>query len=361
MKIGDKVKFVSEVGGGTVAGFQSKNIVLVEDADGFQVPMTINEVVVVNEENYDMQHMIGMRNQASQQGKQRVQDNQEEVEEKPVTFKAPVEERRGGDLLSAYLAFVPVDVNHFNQTNFEVYFVNDSNYYLHFTLLSAEGYAWKLCHEAEVEPNTKLFLEEFARDVLNDWDRLAVQLFAYKRDKTFQLKPMVDVQMRVEPVKFYKRHTFVENDFFEQDALLYTIVERDEPSTPLVIDPKKLQKSLTQKKSLDASPARKPASMGRRRSEDEPIVVDLHASEILETTAGMSASDILNYQLELMRRTLKENEKRKNTKIVFIHGKGEGVLRQAIINELRYHFKKYPYQDASFQEYGYGATQVTIV
>ena len=31
MKIGDKVRFLSEVGGGRVAGFQGKNIVLVED------------------------------------------------------------------------------------------------------------------------------------------------------------------------------------------------------------------------------------------------------------------------------------------------------------------------------------------
>ena len=47
-------------------------------------------------------------------------------------------------------------------------------------------------------------------------------------------------------------------------------------------------------------------------------------------------------------------------KIVFIHGKGEGVLRNALIKELRYRYKSFSYQDASFQEYGYGATQVTI-
>ena len=34
MKIGDKVRFLSEVGGGIVKGFQGKDIVLVEDADG---------------------------------------------------------------------------------------------------------------------------------------------------------------------------------------------------------------------------------------------------------------------------------------------------------------------------------------
>ena len=44
----------------------------------------------------------------------------------------------------------------------------------------------------------------------------------------------------------------------------------------------------------------------------------------------------------------------------YCHGKGEGVLRRALINDLSYRHKTYTWQDASFQEYGYGATQVTI-
>ena len=47
MKIGDKVRFLSEVGGGTVSGFQGKNIVLVEDEDGFEIPMQVRDVVVI--------------------------------------------------------------------------------------------------------------------------------------------------------------------------------------------------------------------------------------------------------------------------------------------------------------------------
>lgn len=66
MKIGDKVRFLSEVGGGKVAGFQGKNIVLVEDEDGFQMPMLINEVVVVGEESYETTRMVEIKNQARQ-------------------------------------------------------------------------------------------------------------------------------------------------------------------------------------------------------------------------------------------------------------------------------------------------------
>ena len=48
MKIGDKVRFLSEVGGGVVTGFQGKDMVLVEDADGFDIPMPIKECVVID-------------------------------------------------------------------------------------------------------------------------------------------------------------------------------------------------------------------------------------------------------------------------------------------------------------------------
>ena len=46
MKIGDKVSFLSDTGGGIIAGFRGKDIVLVEDADGFQIPTSIKDVVV---------------------------------------------------------------------------------------------------------------------------------------------------------------------------------------------------------------------------------------------------------------------------------------------------------------------------
>lgn len=55
-----------------------------------------------------------------------------------------------------------------------------------------------------------------------------------------------------------------------------------------------------------------------------------------------------------------EHIKERGRRIVFIHGKGEGVLRNSIIKDLRTNFKQCQYQDASFCEYGYGATMVTI-
>ena len=48
-----------------------------------------------------------------------------------------------------------------------------------------------------------------------------------QKDKYFLLKPTVNALVNIDPVKFYKVHTFRENDFFEQPALIYTIIEND--------------------------------------------------------------------------------------------------------------------------------------
>ena len=379
MKIGDKVRFLSEVGGGRVSGFQGKDIVLVEDEDGFEIPTSVRDVVVVEQDDYAMGKMISAKMEAQQKAEEHaatelhqdsrsiksiLNDHDEQTDmhvdeydaaDREITFRAPVQEREGGNKLSAYLAFVPVDIKEITHTRFETYVVNDSNYYIHYSYLVAEGNAWTLKSVGEVEPNTKLFIEEFGREVLNDMGRIGVQLTAYKKDKPFLLKPAIDVQFRIDPVKFYKLHVFEENDFFEQPSLLFTIVDNDEVARPLVVDSKRLKEQMYKDEKIIAHEGKK-----KRQEDDGTLVIDLHADELLETTAGMNAADILHYQLDVFKKTMDENKKKKGQKIVFIHGKGEGVLRHALVHELNYRYKSCTYQDASFQEYGYGATQVTI-
>ena len=92
----------------------------------------------------------------------------------------------------------------------------------------------------------------------------------------------------------------------------------------------------------------------------EIVEVDLHINELLDTTAGLSNAAMLQCQLDKFHEVLEENKKRKGQKIVFIHGKGEGVLRKEIEKLLKTRYKAYYFQDASFREYGFGATMVTI-
>ncbi len=374
MKIGDKVRFLSETGGGVVAGFQGKNIVLVEDEDGFQIPTAITDVVVVTTDDYNIAkvHTEGTTKRPTTNSPQK-EDEEVEPADLPITFRKMAYERKGGDALSLFLAFVPMNIKEMTKTRFEAYLVNDSNYYMQFALHKAENNSWTLWNIGEVEPNTSLFIDEFGHEDLNGMERVGIQAFAYKRDKGFSLKPTVNVQLRIDTKKFFKLHAFMENDFFETPALLHNIIVRDEQVMPLVVDAKQLKQEMYRKEVTPQTT--QPSSNGyvrryddaqsrgkapHQHGHDDVIAIDLHANELLDTTSGMSAAEILNYQLEVFRKTLQEYANKKGQKLVFIHGKGEGVLRQAIIHELNYKYKQYPHQDASFQEYGYGATQVTI-
>lgn len=403
IKIGDKVRFLSSIGGGKVAGFQKGNIVLVEDEDGFQIPTLASEVVVISEggddynmyKTQDFMHKGGASTPNAEGRSMRSLMNDVEadniddimsVDDDPslgeITFKAPVKERKGGDRLSAYLAFVPVDATQITGTRFEVFLINDSNYYMHYCYLQAENQSWLVRADGEIEPNTKLFIEEIGREDLDAIQHVGFQMIAYKREQSFIIKPTIDVQIRIDGVKFYKLHTFQPNDFFEQNALLYPIIENDVPVRPLVVDAKALKKQMyadskpsnvTAEGELNTEridnyvrryekPGQKKGNpfINKKQDKDAPIVIDLHADALLDTTQGMSSADILQYQLDTFHKVIEENKKNKGIKIVFIHGKGEGVLRRALIHELTYRYKHLRYQDASFQEYGYGATQVTI-
>lgn len=86
--------------------------------------------------------------------------------------------------------------------------------------------------------------------------------------------------------------------------------------------------------------------------------VDLHAEKLIKSTRGMDNFDILNLQLEKAKHKLEYCIQKKISKIVFIHGVGEGVLK----TELHYLLNKYPvkYYDGSYKEYGLGATEVYV-
>lgn len=87
--------------------------------------------------------------------------------------------------------------------------------------------------------------------------------------------------------------------------------------------------------------------------------VDLHIHQLVKSVKGLSNFDMLNIQLETAKRQLEFAMRKRIQKVVFIHGVGDGVLRE----ELQYLFGKYDnlkFYDADYQKYGLGATEVYI-
>ena len=380
MNIGDKVRFLNATGGGKITGFQGSDIVLVEDETGFEIPCMRNEVVVIETDQYNFVRKASTPRTSKETAvpvapptslkamlSAHVGDNAEEEEtdiaDRPMTFRARPVERRGADELNLYLGFLPTHRQSLTSTGFEAYFINDSNYFVRYLVLTQEGTSYRLKYEGEAEPNMKVWLETFDRDALPELERLTLVITAYKRDRAFALKQPMCITVRIDGTKFYKLHTFQPSEFFVEAAYICELVRDDRPASQVSLEADSLQTALqTPKTAPLTAPARKKGALPGFKGTDRNglIEVDLHIEQLLDRTDGMTAREILDYQLGVVRKTLDAHLKEKSRRIVFIHGKGDGVLRNELLKLLKSHYRSCTHQDASFQEYGFGATMVTI-
>jgi hypothetical protein len=347
VKVGDRVRFLNAIGGGVVSKIINREMVMVTDEDGFDVPTLVRECVVVETDT-----TIHTQEKKKEKEIETLDDFIEKETNDTSTYK-PQEETPEGEVLNVMLAFLPQNEKMLSSTNFDAYLINDSNYYLAYNVASLIGTKFVSKTVGFIQPNTKILLQEVERTDLNDWEQLRVQIMALKQKRAYTLKPVYDVQLKLNAVKFYKLHSFVENDYFDEQALLCPVVENDLPYS-LGVTEDDIDRILRQKETVF------PAKMSMKGKTPDLIVKDLHANELIDNTHGLSANDIFQYQLDTFNQIMQENIKKKGQKIVFIHGKGNGVLRKELLKQLKTKYPTCYVQDASFQEYGYGASMVTI-
>ena len=367
IRIGDRVRFLNQQGGGIVSKIVGKDIVNVTDEDGFDYPTLIKECVVVGNVNDENKMLKQEKPEAKKAPAKQQKTLQQPVAERKTTqveefdaeFKNDPElkqaERPEGEKINILLAFVPNDIKQLGSTTFDFYIINDCNYELAYTVAAGVGNSATRHASGFLQANVKTFIEEIDRNQLNEMEFITVQFLAFKRDKQYTVKPTADVKLRINPVKFYKLHCFDTNDFFDEQAMIIPVVKDDQLQKQMEVSASDINTAIREKETKQPPKASKSS-----KPSNEPMEVDLHINELIDSTAGMGPKDMLDYQIEKFNEVMKTYANCKGKKIVFIHGKGDGVLRKAVIDELRKKYPKCQYQDASFQQYGFGATQVTI-
>ncbi|TCP27020.1 hypothetical protein EV195_102362 [Tenacibaculum skagerrakense] len=103
---------------------------------------------------------------------------------------------------------------------------------------------------------------------------------------------------------------------------------------------------------------KKQNSLFKKAKNEVVMEVDLHIEKLVKSKKGMDNYDILTIQIETAKRKIEYCIQKRISKIIFIHGVGEGVLK----TELHFLLNNYnvKYYDASYQKYGLGATEVYI-
>ena len=97
------MRFLNATGGGVVRSFKGKDVVMVEDADGFEIPTYIHECVVVGEA--PQVHSDNQPKTTPKEMEKKVMAQREITREE----ERKTEENPEGEQLNIFLAYLPTD------------------------------------------------------------------------------------------------------------------------------------------------------------------------------------------------------------------------------------------------------------
>lgn len=357
INIGDNVKFLNDIGGGKVVNFIDKETAMIMTSDGFEMPVMIRELLKTEEEQdfFSTSKKSNHKKEEEKQPEKKQDAKKTEVIEEDIDDEPYVKET---DEINLYLAFVPKDMKAKTDCDMDVFLINDSNYHIMYNLQRKNENFYN-SRPGKLAANTKEQIDTFKRQDIVNLEELYFQFIFFKNSLHEYKKPL-ERQLKITNTKFYKQGSFCENDFFDEDALVLTIYEEnamEEAVDNLKIE--ELKKVIVDKEVVNAK-INKPKQY-QQNIQNMQVEVDLHIHELIDDQTGLTPSEIIEIQLDTFRHELDEAIKNpKINKIVFIHGIGNGTLKTELRRELERSYRKYKFQDASFKEYGYGATLVHV-
>ncbi len=346
IQIGEKVKFLNDVGGGTIVKFIDKKTAMVLTDEGFEFPFAIKELIKIEETPNN--EFFKASSSAQKQEKPKTLEDVLSEEEEIIT--------KDNEETNIYLAFVPQDATQPTSSRQNLRIINDSNWHLMYVYQIRRNRNFE-SFPGILQPNYVEELKTFSLQEINEIKEIVVQLIFFRKIP-YDIKDPVIKLITIKPQKFYDASSFKKNDYFEQKAIIFPVVEEN----PLKNAVEKLKKSDV-KNIVYQKEVKNQKENEHKKAHTKPkqtqVEVDLHINALLDNTKGMEAKDILDYQIKIFKEELSKAQKSHTIKkIVFIHGKGNGSLKAKLRSYLDRN--KINYQDASFQKYGFGATLIFV-
>jgi hypothetical protein len=346
---GDKVKFLNEKGGGTVVRMIDSRMVLVAIEDGFEIPVLANEIVTINipKPNNPIE---GKRQETIREAEARTEAEEKSRKSSLRRFAKDPEPE------GIYLAFVPHEQQWILTGPLDVVLINHTPANLLYSItLSIEG-GFVNADYGQIEPASKIVIETISRDDLNSWCKGMVQALLILEQSKQAFQPLY-APFDIKPNRFYKEGSYSMSAVLGDKAIMVNLSMLGE----LRISGN-LNQILKQDRVIE-EPLKKvvkeKALIDKHRNAEGQAVVDLHIGEILDNIAGLSSRDMFNIQMDYFRKTLDSAMRNEYEKVTYIHGVGNGVLKNAIISALE-EFEDIGQRSASMQKFGVGAVEVLI-
>lgn len=337
-KIGDNVKFLNDTGGGKVSRISPNGYIHVMTPDGFEIPVAANELIL-DASFKNLNEIIENKTNIYVENKKEMASSSLRDEAKPprrMPVSLPVNAQ-----LNILIGLVPHDIHAVYKAQIRCYLINDSDFYLHFMIGTQEQGNFYYLSSGEIEPNTKLLLNEFDQATLAKISKFHLQAIVISEGHYYPVSP-VNKEIDIAQYDFLKNHIYKPNDYFDENALIISCVHSQK----------------AENKERDAE--KKTQEHHNQQNQNDTIEVDLHIEALCNDYSHLSNTDILRIQMNHFRNALEDAISKKARRIVFIHGVGNGTLKLELRNELKRNYPEFIYQDASFKEYGFGATLVHL-
>jgi len=349
-KEGDKVKFINESGGGFVNKIISSSIVEVSTADGFNIPYSTTELLLVDDQGVASQFF-----DEDFGDKPDIEKQQEEND--PHHVSSELFKRQSLDLKPGfYLAFVPQDQKWLMTGLIDVYLINHSSYETVFSFYLKSGEIFQNQDYDIVESHNKYLLNTIDREDINEWLNGQIQIIFVKNELGKIIAPL-NKSFQIKGAKFYQENNFKHLDILDSNALIVELVQMEYQEM--------ISKNPQQEK--DSVPVEEPKAKVKKQKSlihDYKIgpleaEIDLHISALVDDFSHMKPHEIVSHQMDYFNKTLEDAMLNQFEKIIYIHGIGNGTLKKKLKDELR-DYEEIEVRDASFNRYGYGAIELKI-
>jgi len=344
LKTGDRVKFLNDIGGGVLISFLDKNKAMVRTTDGFEIPVMLNELI---QDTGDFQPSAKVEASPAPVVRNTFTPEPKAVKSSPPVIPDPLNTDE-----ELCFAIQPKP----QSSDLFAFMINNSSYKIHYVISTPGEEDTLLFDQGSLDSRTQMKIKKFIPENLNHIMRFDIQILFY-RDGFFVPREPVSLAVFMNPTEVYSGKALVENDFFDRKALIFSIVNFKK-KTGFTSSGGMDVSTLMQDKQNKEKPA--PISREDKKSQNDPEEVDLHIEAITDNFVGLSNSEIVDMQMARFKISLDTAIIHKTRRIVFIHGVGNGKLKFTLRKALDDQYPDLRYQDASFREYGYGATMVII-
>ncbi len=353
-KVGDKVKFLNDVGGGIIKKIISPTMVSVTVEDGFDIPIMTSEIL--SAESSDPRESMFNQDFPQTDTLSEILVSREDSMDR--VSKLQKFSSLNNKPTGVYLAYIPQDQVWLLKDDLDVFIVNYTSFEILYSLVLENEGKYEGIDYGSVEPFSKIHIETISRDNLDQWINGFVQVLFFKEEDSTIRMPL-HASFKIKPVRFLKKDAYFSTNFIEEKGLLFYLGQSYSVTESQQMEWDKNEGASQSPSSQLATIVAQEKIIDKYKLDKNTAEVDLHIESIVEDHSTMDSSRILEMQRRLFIQCLESAIEEKLQKVVFIHGVGNGILK----NEITEILKQYPnvhYFDASMQKYGCGATEVLI-